>query len=255
MTKGEEYIYKDLTQNYEVITMSHSFAVLDKLVGKKFYIVEFLSHMADIYTRASDKLVNEWFKEQSDILAKDLNDKIADIDFSSNTSDELYNDLIDYFNQPKNKGKFDTSFIRAHFFDYHKRINIIPVLDDISSRLTKDQDIDVIVDRFKLTEPKHITNYISQYLVSSYMLRFVNHKLTDFLNQLVVTPGARGWDWKVTWIGHGELNRDKVRLHFETESESIIKLIMAKYKEWFDTETYEASVRITERNMRINLVD
>jgi hypothetical protein len=255
MTKGEEYINKDLTQNYEVITMSHSFAVLDKQVGKKFYIVDFTSHMADIYTKASDNIVGEWFKINSAILAKDLNDKIASLDYSSKTSDELYKDLVEYFNKPNIKGKFDISFIRAHFFDYHKKTNINPVLDDISSKLTKDEDIDVIVERFKLTEPREITNYISEYLISNYMLRFVNDKLVDFLRQLVMTPGARGWDWKVTWIGHGEVNRDKVRLHFETESESIIKLIMVKYKEWFDNEAYEASVRLTERNMNINLVD
>lgn len=247
MTREEEYITKELKQNYEVITMSHSFAVLDKTIDKRFLIVEFMTHFTNIYTKGATNIVDEWFRTGSAILAKELNDQIARVDFTKKGSQELFEDLVTYFNQSANKGKFDNSFIKAQFFDHHKKTNIIPILDEMALKLKKSEEIDTIVEKYKLTEPREITNYINEYLISNYMVRFVNDKLTDFLRQLVVTPGARGWDWKVTWIGHGEVNRDKLRLHFDDASETILKLIFAKYKEWFETETYEASVRRTEK--------
>lgn len=247
MTKEEEYISNELNQNYEVITMSHSFGVLDKTIRKSFLIVEFMTHFTNIYTKGATNTINVWFKTNSEILVKELNEQILKVDFSKKCTQELFDDLVAHFNQPQDKVRFNYSFIKAHFFEYHKKTNINPVLVDIVSNLTNVDDIDEIVDKFKLTEPREITNYINDYLVSGYMDKFVNDKLTDFLRQLVITPGARGWDWKVTWIGHGEVNRDKLRLHFETESETILKLIFAKYKEWFDVETYEASVRCSEK--------
>lgn len=184
MTKEEEYITNELKQNYEVITMSHSFAVLDKSTKRNYYIVEFLAYMADIYTKSNPiaVVIGNWFREQSDILAKDLNEEIKKIDFSTKTTLEHLEDLKSHFNLPKNKGKFNEYFIKGHLFDYHKITNLKPVLDEIVANLKQTEDIDTIVDRFKVTEPKEIIDYISKYLIDNYMLRSVNPILTDFLD-------------------------------------------------------------------------
>lgn len=74
----------------------------------------------------------------------------------------------------------------------------------------------------------------------------IDEKINDLLSQLVVTLGPR--NWKVTWIGHGELTRPKIESVFGNQSPSIYEYIMKRYDVWYDSAVEKASDRLISSN-------
>jgi hypothetical protein len=96
-----------------------------------------------------------------------------------------------------------------------------------------------------MVKPKVLLN--SQPTILMYATRFLNDHVDEFLRQLVITMGKT--NWRVTWIGHGELTKDKVLSYFMKEDKYHEKYIMKKYNDWYDQAVIEASNRYMNKPM------
>ena len=73
-----------------------------------------------------------------------------------------------------------------------------------------------------------------------YSGKFIREKLDKFFPELVITLGPR--NWRVTWIGHGELTKDKL-LDYLQEDEYHLSYITQQYDKWYEDAIIEASER------------
>jgi hypothetical protein len=74
----------------------------------------------------------------------------------------------------------------------------------------------------------------------------IDEKIDDLLSQLIITLGPR--NWKVIWIGHGELNRPKIESIFGSQSPSIYSYIIKRYDEWYDSAIQIAAENLISKN-------
>lgn len=165
MTFEEQYIREHLNKNYEVRTDAHSFSILDISSDKWLTINNFRKHLSDIFMKTCYPILDAWFDEKSTALIKELNDYIVKIDFSKAPSAKLLDKLVKDFNKTKkNREKYNESFIKNIFFDYHKKHNINPMLEKMAPTMKSSNDIASIVAEFIEMEPVNIRNYIIDYL-------------------------------------------------------------------------------------------
>jgi hypothetical protein len=85
-----------------------------------------------------------------------------------------------------------------------------------------------------------------EYLLKWYKDTVIDEKIDDLLSQLIITLGPR--NWKVIWIGHGELNRPKIESIFGSQSPSIYSYIIKRYDEWYDSAIQIAAENLISKN-------
>lgn len=243
MKTEEEYIEEYITRSYEVITMATSFGISDKVGKKTFTLDSFKKEIEQILMSASFPVIDIWYERESKELVTDLDIYFKTIDFSSDNSLVILNNLIRHFDlSEKTKGKYNTGFIKSYFYEYHKIKNINPRLNDYVKNINNSNEIvNIIADDLEY-EPSFIRDYVLTYLNDWYCQSILGEKIQDLFRQFVVTLGKQ--NWKVTWVGHGEVTREKIKQHFPDESEPILKIIFEKYSNWYQEEITDSCERM-----------
>ena len=103
-----------------------------------------------------------------------------------------------------------------------------------SNELINNSPLNVEIENEKILKPN------LKVLNEWYHERFIREKLDDFFNELVITLGPN--NWRVTWIGHGELTKDKI-LYYLREDKYHLSYITQRYDEWYSNAIIEASER------------
>jgi hypothetical protein len=70
----------------------------------------------------------------------------------------------------------------------------------------------------------------------------MGEKVKNILSELVITLGSR--NWVVTWIGHGQLCKERFLDIFKGEDGYHHKFILDMYDKWFEEAVIHASDRI-----------
>ncbi len=239
MTKEERYINRFLIKNYSVKTTSSSFSVLDKSTKKEYALSSFKNEMAHIMMETSWPTIDIWFTKYSNKLIKDLDEYIRGLDYSKKPTLLILENIFNHF---RRKRTYEEGFIKNIFYNYHKIHNITPKLKELTKNIQNSNQIMDIVSEQMEFEPSIIRDFVLEYLNEWYSTSILGGKITDFFRQLVITLGPT--NWKVTWVGHGEVTQAMIRQEFRDESEHQVKIVFDKYHKWYEEEIIQASERM-----------
>lgn len=243
-----------VNRNY-VVQLSDQFKIYDKVEKKTLSIDAFHSELRLILgdfgggEHSTYNIVNEWIANQKARLVKDLDDFVKKQILNKGFV-KISESVLKQFADTQ---KYNRGFVLEYLSDYYNQAVLLPKLEKHIQYLKK-------VDSDRLSFDKAITDfenelkfegfqqreYANEYLLTWYKDTVIDEKINDLFSQLVVTLGPR--NWKVTWIGHGELTRPKIESIFGSQSPSIYEYIMKRYDVWYDGAVERASERLMSKN-------
>jgi len=205
----EEFILNYLNAHYDVVYTDNimgGFFIGDKesetLVGN---ITSFTHHFKMIFSNyrihkslTSVELMHRWFNERKDLKLRTLDDYIVK-SIDKTNSDRLVTNAIKKFGDSK---KFfdclSINFIKKHVNEVYFNKVIKPDLDLVidkykNLRYITSQDLLDEVMKEKPGENEHIKGLTREFIGKWYCNNFLDDKLNDIYNQLVVTLGRTNW--------------------------------------------------------------
>ena len=243
-----------ITRNY-VVQLSESFKVFDKVENNTLSIDSFHNEIRTILgdfgsgEQTTYHIVSNWISEQKASLVKDLDVFVKRQDVKKGFV-KISESLLKRFNDNQ---KYSKSFLLEYLSDYYNQTVLLPKLEKHiqylkmveADRLSYDKTIDDFENELKF-EGFQQKVFASEYLLKWYKDTIIDKKIDDLFNELVITLGPR--NWKVTWIGHGELTRPKIESIFGSQSPSIYQYIMKRYGVWYDAAVERAAERLINKN-------
>jgi hypothetical protein len=240
--------------NYTV-QLSDKFLIYDKVDHNMVSMESFYSQMVVIlgdFGKGDNnalEIVRKWVAKQKEFLVEDLHSFIKSVDLTKgfeHISEKMLKKYSDNFTY--NKG-----FMLEYASEYYNERVILPKLKKHveylknldSDKLSYDKTISDFETQMKFEGFKQ-QEFVREYLLKWYKDTIIDDKMDDLLSQLVITLGPRSW--KVTWIGHGELNRPKLEHVFGNQSPSIYDYILKKYDQWYDTAVEIAAEKLISKN-------
>jgi DNA-dependent RNA polymerase auxiliary subunit epsilon len=250
----KKIILNFVNRNYTV-QLSDKFLIYDKIDHNMLSMESFYSQMVVILgdfgkgDNNAIEIVRKWVTEQKGFLVKDLHSFVKSVDLSKGfeyISEKMLKKYSDNFTY--NKG-----FMLEYASEYYNERIILPKLKKHveylknldSNKLTYDKTISDFETQMKFEGFKQ-QEFVREYLLKWYKDTIIDEKIDDLLSQLIVTLGPR--NWKVTWIGHGELNRPKIESIFGSQSPSIYEYIMDRYDLWYDRAVEKAVEKLVTSN-------
>ncbi len=255
----EKFILDYLNTHYDVVYADiGGFSVGDKesetIIGN---ITSFTYLFKMIFTNyrihkslTSVELMHRWFNERKDLKLRTLDDYIVK-SIDKTNSDRLVTNAIKKFGDSK---KFfdclSINFIKKHVNEVYFNKVIKPDLDLVidkykNLRYITSQDLLDEVMKEKPGENEHIKGLTREFIGKWYCNNFLDDKLNDIYNQLVVTLGRT--NWVVTWIGHGKMDVYRFLEQFRGEIPNVVAVVKARYEKWYLESITEASERIMNK--------
>jgi hypothetical protein len=208
-------------------------------LSKSTFIKQALELVGD---NKSADAVAKWFDEETGKLSKKLIAYLDTLEDNGEGSDTMCTDMLIRFSDEDNISDdtvviFFESFYKEKFLpNYIKKL-----LDGLDPKTT---DIEVLKE-YKLRIFKEHTEGIAKFCMDNlydwYSKNILDDKLIDLFSQFVLTLGKT--DWKVTWVGHGPVTKEKILNHFRDEDDFHNEYIMKRYDEWYEAEVSEAGER------------
>ena len=244
--KKHEQIYKLLNETYKPIWYgSQPYCVYADSdlseVSTKFSRNAFIKQASELVgDNKSGQIIAAWFDEETSKLSKKL---IAYLDTLEDTgSQAMCNDMLIRFADEENISD-DTIviFLESYYKEKFLPKYIEKLLKDFDPKTIDIEEMKAFkLGIFKLHTEK-IANHCMDNLYDWYSKNILNDKLIDLFSQFVLTLGKT--DWKVTWIGHGPVTKEKILDHFRDEDDFHNEYIMKRYDEWYENEVAEAGER------------
>jgi hypothetical protein len=250
----KKIIINFIKRNY-VVQLSEHFKIYDKPENKTLSIDGFHSEIRVILgdfgggVNSTYNVVNDWLNNEKAKLVKDLDDFVK----KQNTNNGFVKISELVLKKFSDSDKYNKAFVLEYLSDYYNNTVLLPKLEKHieylkmvdSDRLTYDKTIADFEKKLEFEGFKQ-REFANNYLLNWYKDTIIDEKINDLLSQLVVTLGPR--NWKVTWIGHGELTRPKIESVFGNQSPSIYEYIMKRYDVWYDSAVEKASDRLISSN-------
>jgi len=250
----KKIILNFIERNYAV-QLSDVFKVYDKVENNIISVEGFYTEIKIIlgdFGEEEDNVINivkNWVSDKKEQLVKDLDSFVKKIDLTKGF--EHISKLM--FKKFSDELKYNKGFMLEYASDYYNESVLIPKLQTHVKYLKN-------IDKNKLSYDKTISDFeheirfegfkqqefVREYLLKWYKDTVIDEKIDDLLSELVITLGPRSW--KVTWIGHGELNRPKIESLFGLQSPSIYEYIMKRYDQWYETAVEIASEKLISKN-------
>jgi hypothetical protein len=252
----KKIIINFIKRNYTV-QLSDKFVIYDK-VDKNIISLESFYHEVSIilgdFGKGEDNvimIVRNWVTEQKGLLVKDLDDFVKRMDMSKGFN-EISKKLLKKYSDSR---KYNKGFVLEYVSDYYNEKVLLPKLklhveylkNIDKNRLSYDKTISDFENELKFEGFKQ-QEFVREYLLNWYKDTVIDEKMDELLSELVVTLGPRSW--KVTWIGHGELNRPKLETVFGNQSPSIYEYIMKRYDQWYEVAIEKACEKLISKNYR-----
>jgi len=250
----KKIILKFITRNYTV-QLSDSFKIYDKVENNTLSIDSFHSELRVILgnfgggEHSTYNVVSDWISEQKATLVKDLDSFVKKQDLKEGFV-KISETVLKKFADSQ---KYNRGFVLEYLSDYYNQAVLLPKLEKHikylkmvdTDRLSFDKAISDFETELKF-EGFQQREFANEYLITWYKDTVIDEKIDNLFSQLVVTLGPR--NWRVTWIGHGELTRPKIESLFGSQSPSIYEYIMKRYDIWYDTAIEKASERLMNNN-------
>jgi hypothetical protein len=250
----KKIILNFINRNYTV-QLSDKFIIYDKvdkaMVSVESFYLEISIILGDFGKGENNTLniVRNWFTEQKALLVKDLDSFIKKIDLTKGfniVSEKIFKKFSD-------STKYNKGFVLEYFSEYYNETILKPKLElhveylkNIQTdKLSFDKTIEDFENKLNFEGFKQ-QEFAREYLLKWYKDTVIDEKIDDLLSQLIITLGPR--NWKVIWIGHGELNRPKIESIFGSQSPSIYSYIIKRYDEWYDSAIQIAAENLISKN-------
>jgi hypothetical protein len=251
---SDEIILKFLDRNYELKTDKNSFIIFGKKSEESFSLIEFNEHFIKIFSdfnvdtdKSSITILHSWLSNKKRVITKVLYDLFDNLDIAERSQKQLTEALK--LCDKKHKNIFNVEFITNLFLDYYYDKHITPKLIEYIKSFNCELGSKNLIDGFDVIlmneHPKLIRDSID-YMNKWYSNTFMGSKVKNILSELVITLGSR--NWVVTWVGHGQLNKERFLDIFKNEDGYHHKFILDMYDKWFE-ETVE---HVSNRIMGIN---
>jgi len=245
--KKHEQIYKLLNETYKPIWYgSQPYCVYADSdlseVSTKFSRNAFIKQASELVgDNKSGQIIAAWFDEETSKLSKKL---IAYLDTleEDTGSQAMCNDmLIRFADEESISDDTIVIFLESYYKEKFLPKYIEKLLKDFDPKTIDIEEMKAFkLGIFKLHTEK-IANHCMDNLYDWYSKNILNDKLIDLFSQFVLTLGKT--DWKVTWIGHGPVTKEKILDHFRDEDDFHNEYILKRYDEWYENEVAEAGER------------
>lgn len=139
--------------------------------------------------------------------------------------------------------------IKLKFTDYYCSRVVVPILVEYIESIQLNIDSSTLIYdlTFKLgLNGKFYSDFAINYINKWYSNTITGVKMQDLLSQLVITPIKN--DWRVTWVGHGKVDRDTILKQFKNENGYQHIFLTGMYDEWYAEEIVKASQRFALSN-------
>lgn len=247
---SDEIIIKFLDRNYELKTDKNSFIIFGKKSEESFSLIEFNEHFIKIFSdfnvdtdESSITILHSWLSNKKRVITKVLYDLFDNLDSTERSKNKLTEALK--LCDLKHKNIFHVEFITNLFLDYYNDKHIIPKLTDYIKSFNSELGSKKLIDDFEIiltNEHAKLIRDSIEYMNKWYSNTFMGEKVKNILSELVITLGSR--NWVVTWIGHGQLCKERFLDIFKGEDEYHHKFILDMYGKWFEEAVIHASDRI-----------
>lgn len=189
----------------------------------------------------SSDIIGAWFDEETEKLSKKLITYLDTLDVDTG-SQAMCDDMLIRFADEDNISD-DTVVI---FLESFYRENFLPkyiekLLKGLDPETTDVEVLKGFKDEIYKYHTENIAKFCMDNLYDWYSKNILNDKLVDLFSQFVLTLGKT--DWKVTWVGHGPVTKEKILNHFRDEDDFYNEYIMKRYEEWYESEVAEAGER------------
>ena len=104
--------------------------------------------------------------------------------------------------------------------------------------------LELVNDKLEFDTEK-ARDYAFSYINDWYSDEILGQQITELFREFVITLGER--NWKITWIGHGPVTKEKIEAHFKDETDFQKKLIMMKFNQWYEEAVIDASERMMKQ--------
>lgn len=250
----KKIIVNFIERNYTV-QLSETFKVYDKVENNTLTVEGFYEEVKIIlgdFGKEENNVINivrNWLSDKKAQLVKDLDSFVRKMDLTKGF-EHISKLMLKKFSDDY---KYNKAFMLEYASEYYNEKVLVPKLqihieylkNIDKNRLSYDKTISDFESEMKFEGFKQ-QEFVREYLLKWYKDTVIDEKIDDLLNQLVITLGPRSW--KVTWIGHGELNRPKIESVFGNQSPSIYEYIMKKYDQWYETAVEFAAERLITKN-------
>ena len=227
--------------DYELRVNALDFVVFNKTSNDTNSISNFIHELRKIFFfDSSVNIFNTWYFEKKTELLKSLYSYFDTLK-PKMKSQKMIKKIVKKFYL-----KYSESFLTNTFNEYYFNKYLSPKLEAYKENFNESRgSLKLILDfeRELLGENYKITEMVKSDLNNWYAEKFIGEKVKDFLSQLVITLGPR--NWIVTWIGHGQVSKNKILNLFKDENEFHHEYILTMYDNWYD----EAVIRASEKHM------
>jgi hypothetical protein len=189
----------------------------------------------------SSDIIGKWFDDETGKLSKKLIAYLDTLEEDTGSQsmttdmlirfaeeDSISDDTIVIFLESFYKEKFLPKYVEKLLKDLDPKTTDVEVLKEFKSEI------------FKI-HTENIAKHCMDNLYDWYSKNILDDKLIDLFSQFVLTLGKT--DWKVTWIGHGPVTKEKILNHFKDEDDFHNEYIMKRYDEWYEGEVADAGER------------
>lgn len=250
----ERLITNFIEKNYSV-QLSTNFKIYDKVFNITMDFNNFYEEIEIIIGKfgknenSVKNIVKSWVNNKKRNLVRDLDDFVKKLDLTKGFDKACEVLLIKFGNE----WIYDRGFMINYLSDYYNETILLPKLL-LHIEYLKNIDVNLLsFDKTISDFEKEMTfegfkqrEFVREFLINWYKDSVIDEKLNDLFSQLVVTLGPR--NWKVTWIGHGELTRPKLESIFGSQSPSIYEYIKGRYDVWFDNAIEKAAEKLISKN-------
>jgi hypothetical protein len=216
----------------------------DREIGIIKYLENFNNKFADALKHFNGLLTERVRKYYYDVLLVPRLDKYLnemDLTLDSNFAH------IGYYNAFNDDLTYYKTQMNLKINDFYCDKVVMPILDDYIERLKDKMDSGTLIDNLttKLElSGKFYSEYAINYVNKWYSNTVVGVKMQDLLSQLVITPVKN--DWRVTWVGHGKVDRNTILAQFKQENGYQHTFLTGMYDEWYAEEVVNASERLAK---------
>lgn len=229
----KNFLIKDLSEFVSKLKRGTGSTSMLKRTLKKFnkneYSETFLTkYIEEIYTA---KFLENVFNDYK----KNIDCKIGSV--------ALVNEFFKKHKETKKLTIHITKAIEA----FYKETILTPELNTFMKSVL-DMGSQKMIDKFLAKsnfETPAISDYIVEIVNDWYHVNLLKDKLNELTSQLVITLMKQ--NWRVTWIGHGELTKEKFYDFFKDETVFLKKIANREYEKWYE----EAVISASEKMMGI----
>lgn len=245
--KKHEQIHKLLNETYKPIWYgSQPYCVYADSdlseVSTKFSRNAFIEQASELVgDNKSGQIIADWFDEETRKLSKKLLTYLDTLEEDTGSQAMCNDMLIRFADEESISDDTIVIFLESYYKEKFLPKYIEKLLKDFDPKTIDIEEMKAFkLGIYKLHTEK-IANHCMDNLYDWYSKNILNDKLIDLFSQFVLTLGKT--DWKVTWIGHGPVTKEKILDHFRDEDDFHNEYILKRYDEWYENEVAEAGER------------